>query len=253
MNVHADPNGATSIAVVAPNGLPNGRSSCTRRDDILVDHSEIQQFCSGTLLAPIRYNEHVPREKAMNIATTGIKLTYDDFLRFPDDGKRHELIDGEHYVTPSPNLPHQSIAGTLYGLLWTYLRKEPRGRVFFAPLDVVLSHFDIVEPDLLYVSNTRAADVLTELHVKGVPDLVVEIKSPSTGTRDTGLKRRLYERFGVSEYWLVDPKTSAITVYRGGDTGFDAPIKLHGATGDTLTSPLFPDLALSLSEVFETK
>ena len=196
--------------------------------------------------------KHVPREKAMNIATTGSKLTYDDFLRFPDDGKRHELIDGEHYVTPSPSLPHQSIAGTLHGLLWTYLRREPRGRVFFAPLDVVFSHLDIVEPDLLYVSNARAAEVLTEANVKGAPDLVVEIKSPSTGTRDAGLKRRLYERFGVSEYWLVDPKTSTIAVYRRGAAGFGAPIKLHRAAGDELTSPLFPRLALSLKEVFET-
>ena len=188
----------------------------------------------------------------MNTATTG-KLTYDDFLRFPDDGKRHELIDGEHYVTPSPNTSHQSIAGTLYGLIWTYLRREPRGRLFFAPFDVVFSHFDVVEPDLLFLSTARAAEVLTEAHVRGAPDLVVEIRSPSTGTRDAGLKRRLYEQFGVSEYWLVDPKTSTIVVYRRSDTGFGAPIKLHGATGDELTSPLFPGLALSLKEVFATK
>ena len=82
-------------AVIAPSGLVNGCSSCARRQDIPIEHSEIPQRCSGTLLAPIRYNEHVPREKAMNIPATGIKLTYDDFLRFPDDGKRHELIGRE--------------------------------------------------------------------------------------------------------------------------------------------------------------
>ena len=87
----------------------------------------------------------------------GVKLTYDDFVHFPDDGDRHELIDGEHCVTPSPNIRHQQISGDLLAVIWTYLEAYPIGRVFHAPLDVVLSNFDIVEPDLLYVSNERAA------------------------------------------------------------------------------------------------
>jgi len=188
----------------------------------------------------------------MNIATAGIKLTYDDFLRFPDDGKRHELIDGEHYVSPSPNQRHQSVSVNLTGLLWAYLKQHRIGRVFSAPFDVVLSHFDVVEPDLMYVSKARRAEVLTELHVAGTPDLVVEIKSPSTGSRDAGLKRRLYERFGAGEYWLVDPKAHTIAVYRQDSSGFGAPIKLEQARGDELTSPLFPGLTLSLVEIFDT-
>ena len=147
---------------------------------------------------------------------------------------------------------HQSVAGTLHGLIWTYLRREPIGKVFFAPFDVVFSIFDVVEPDLLYVSHARAAEVPTELHVKGTPELVVEIKSPSTRTRDAGVKRRLYERFHVSEYWLVDPKAHTIAVYRHGEGGFDAPVKPEKGHGHTLTSPLFPGLALSLAEIFDT-
>lgn len=78
-----------------------------------------------------------------------VKLTYDDFLLFPDDGRRHELIDGEHYVTPSPNTRHQAVLGNLHFLIRSWLERHPVGRVFFAPFDVVFTRFDVVEPDLL--------------------------------------------------------------------------------------------------------
>src|SRR6185295_12592023 len=131
-------------------------------------------------------------------AGPGLKLTYDDFVLFPDDGKRHELIDGEHYVTPSPNTRHQTIVGTLHGLIWSWLEAHPIGRLFTAPFDVVFSNFDVVEPDVLYLSNERAAQVLTPLHARGVPELVVEITSKGTRKRDETIKRQLYERVGVS-------------------------------------------------------
>ena len=120
----------------------------------------------------------MPGSDAMKPHHPGVKLTYDDFVLFPDDGKRHELIDGEHYVTPSPNTRHQQISVDLLALIWTYLEAHPIGRVFHAPYDVVFSNFDVVEPDLLYVSNERAAEVVTPQHVRGVPDIVVEIGSP---------------------------------------------------------------------------
>jgi Uma2 family endonuclease len=110
-------------------------------------------------------------------ARAALKLTYDDFVHFPDDGRRHELIDGEHYLTPSPNTRHQRISGTLFGLIWTWLQARPVGQLFHAPYDVVFSDCDVVAPDLVYVSNERAAEVLTPLHAKGVPEIVVEIGS----------------------------------------------------------------------------
>src|SRR2546423_10367726 len=116
----------------------------------------------------------------MKPAGSDVKLTYDDFVLVPDDGKRHELIDGEHYVTPSPNQSHQQILGDLHGFLWTFLESHPVGRVFLAPFDVVFSRFDVVEPDLMYVSKQTAARVLTPQNVQGAPDLVVEIGSPGT-------------------------------------------------------------------------
>jgi hypothetical protein len=98
------------------------------------------------------------------------KFTYDDFVHFPNDGKRHEIIDGEHYVTPSPNTKHQVVVGNLHLSIGGHLRERQIGFVFLAPFDVVFSHFDVVEPDLLYISRERMR-VLTKAHVRGAPDL----------------------------------------------------------------------------------
>ena len=179
-----------------------------------------------------------------------VRLTYDDFLLFPDDGQRHELIDGEHYVTPSPNTSHQQISGNLYWLLRSYLEQHPIGRLFYAPFDVVFSKFDVVEPDLLYISRERESEILTAKHVTGAPDLVIEIASPSTRGRDETLKRQLYEKSNVTEYWVVDPEIYAVRVYRQTPTGFGRPLELSRERSDILTSPLFPGLSLALADVF---
>jgi Uma2 family endonuclease len=181
----------------------------------------------------------------------GVKLTYDDFMLFPDDGRRHELIDGEHYVTPSPNTKHQQVVGNLYLLIRSWLEGHPIGKVFLAPYDVVLSQFDVVEPDLLYVSNERAAQVITALHVKGVPELVIEVGSKGTRKRDETVKRRLYERAGVAEYWMVDPDIDVIRVYRRGGDRFTRPLELSLEGGDLLRTPLLPGLDLPVVRVFQ--
>ena len=181
--------------------------------------------------------------------SSGVKLTYDDFVLFPDDGKRHELIDGEHYVTPSPNLKHQAIVRNLVTIIGSFLRISRTGKVYGAPLDVVFSHFDVVEPDLLYVSDARR-QVLTEKNVQGAPDLVVEVGSPGTRRRDEKLKHQLYERFGVSEYWVVDPDLDAVRVYRLADGKFVRTQELSLDRGDVLTTPLLPALELPLTEIF---
>jgi Uma2 family endonuclease len=186
----------------------------------------------------------------MKPADPGMKLTYDDFLLFPDDGMRHELIDGEHYVTPSPNLRHQEISGDLFGLMWTYLQAHPIGRLFHAPFDVVFSHFDVVEPDLLYVSNETAARVLTAQNVRGTPDLVVEIGSPGTRKRDETIKRRLYERSGVKEYWIVDPEVDVVRVFRDDDGQFHQAVELSRESGDALTTALLPGFEIAFTRLF---
>ncbi len=180
-----------------------------------------------------------------------VRLTYDDFVQFPDDGKRHELIDGEHFVTPSPNAKHQTIVLNVAALLRSHARAHGLGRVFIAPFDVVFSDFDVVEPDVLYVSKTRQADVLTAAHVRGAPDLVVEIGSPSTRKRDETIKRHLYERFGVTEYWVIDPELDTIKVYRLIEGRFTRTAELSLEHDDALTSPLFPGLELRLADIFD--
>jgi Uma2 family endonuclease len=186
----------------------------------------------------------------MNSAAGDVKLTYDDFVLFPDDGMRHELIDGAHYVTASPNTKHQRVLLNLTILIEPWLRLHPIGRMFFAPFDIVFSRFDVVEPDLLYMSNERAAEILTTQHVRGAPELIVEIGSPATRQRDETIKRQLYERRGVSEYWFVDPETDLIRVYGRNAHSFVRPTELALNREDVLTTPLLPGLALPLREIF---
>ena len=178
-----------------------------------------------------------------------VKLTYDDFVQFPDDGMRHELIDGEHFVTPSPNIGHQRILRRLSMAIANWLERRPIGEVFFAPLDVVFTKFDVVEPDLLYVSKARAQDLLTEKHALGA-DLVVEIGSPGTRRRDETLKLQLYQRSGVVEYWFVDPEHEVVRVYiRTGDR-FEVPRELKADRDDVLSTALLPGFQLRLGKIF---
>jgi Putative restriction endonuclease len=143
----------------------------------------------GTALASTRVEmELVPGNDDVRAIGPGVKLTYDDFVLFPDDGKRHELINGEHYVTPSPNRKHQKVSGNLHLLIGSWLEEHPIDQIYYAPFDVVFSMFDVVEPDLLYMSNERAAEVLTQANVQGAPELVIEIGSKGTRQRDETIK-----------------------------------------------------------------
>jgi Uma2 family endonuclease len=143
------------------------------------------------------------------------------------------------------------VSANLLGSIWNYLRENRVGRVFTAPFDVILSNFDVVEPDLLFLTNERLDAISTTPWVKGAPSLVVEIGSPSTRKRDATIKRRLYERFGVEEYWLVDPELDSIDVYRLTDSRYQRTAQLALEAGDILTTPLLPGLTLPLSTIFE--
>ena len=194
----------------------------------------------------------MPRGDEMRPAPTpSVKFTYEDFLNFPDDGKRHEIIDGEHFVTPSPNTKHQAVSMNLAAILWTYLKDHPIGAVFAAPFDVVFSDVDVVEPDLIYVSLERL-HILTSQHARGAPDLAVEILSPGTRMTDEVKKRQLYERFGVGEYWVIDPELNTITVYRRVQDAFVRVAELSAEHADMLTTPLLPGFSVTLAEVFDS-
>jgi Uma2 family endonuclease len=181
-----------------------------------------------------------------NMKQANIKFTYHDYVQLPDD-KRYELVEGELFLVPAPNLNHQRILRELGAALHQYLRQHALGEVFFAPCDVVLSDSNVLQPDLIFVSGGRMA-VLTEANIQGPPDLVVEILSPSTAPRDLGIKKTLYAKYGVREYWIVDPESKAVTVLSWTETGYRTETVVP-QTG-MLNSGIFPDLNLSLAEVF---
>ena len=137
------------------------------------------------------------------------RFTYQDYLRFPEDGKRYEIIEGELLMTPAPLTNHQHISVTLTFLLKTFLVENPIGELFHAPFDVVLSDFDVVQPDHIVVLNEQN-HIVTDTSVRGAPDFVIEILSPSNRRLDLKRKRSLYEKFGVKEYWIIDPELKTI-------------------------------------------
>lgn len=176
-------------------------------------------------------------------------LTYEDYVLFPDDGKRHEIIEGEHYMTPSPSKRHQKICGNVYRLLYERALRARAGEVYIAPFDVVLSDEDVVQPDVLFVSTARVA-ILTEKNVQGAPDLVVEVLSESTRKTDMTVKRKLYAAKGAREYWIVDPELETVTVYRAGKAGYERAAELSLEAKDSVQTPLLAGLAVPLSEIF---
>jgi Uma2 family endonuclease len=185
---------------------------------------------------------------ARPMAQSATKLTYDDFLLFPDDGKRHELIDGEHYVSASPNVRHQRVLIRFLRVMSAFVEERRLGEVFVAPLDIVLSIHDVVEPDLLFVSTERAT-IIGQANLRGAPDLAVEVLSPSNRRYDEVLKRELYERAGIQEYWLVDPEADTVKVFRRDGERFGRPLLFSRHDGDVLTTPLLPGLEIPLDIV----
>ena len=177
------------------------------------------------------------------------KLTYDDYAKTPED-ERWELIDGELIKVATPNTAHQMALSEIIFPLATFVKAGDLGRVFPRPTDVVLSDYDTVQPDVVFVSKERES-VITRANIQGAPDLVVEILSPSTAPRDWRDKFKLYERPGVPEYWLADPGFRTVWVFVLREGAF-AEAGRYGE-GDTLVSPTLAGFELDLSEVFRVE
>ena len=176
------------------------------------------------------------------------KLTYDQFRQLPDDGKRYELVRGEVHVTPSPTTKHQIVLYRLVTSLDVYLLKNPLGRLLFAPLDVRLSGETAVQPDLIFVSKAHAA-IIQEDYIRGTPDLVVEILSPSTTAHDRTTKLPLYAEAGVGEMWIVDPQAKTIEILNLQGNKYLVEAALAGSRA--LTSTCFPGWELPLRNLFD--
>ena len=175
-----------------------------------------------------------------------IKFTYEDYKHTPED-KRYELIDGELILAAAPRRAHQRTDMRLGNRLYSFVEEHDLGEVYSAPFDVVLTDTDVVQPDLLFVSKERL-HIINDDNIRGAPDLIVEILSPSTAGRDRTTKRTLYARHGVKEYWLVDTDARNITVMFLGEQGYEI-MGTYGE-GQTLTSPTLEGFTLHLSEIF---
>jgi len=179
---------------------------------------------------------------------TKIKFTYEDYKSLPEsETKRYELLGGELVMIPSPNEYHQRISGKLEFILRAFVEDKNLGRVYDAPFDVAFSEEDVVQPDILFISKARFK-IITKEEILGAPDLVIEILSPVTAERDRTYKRTLYARYGVQEYWIVDPDKKTIEVLTLGKAGFET-FGIYRKT-NILKSLIFPGLAIKLSEVF---
>jgi Uma2 family endonuclease len=174
-------------------------------------------------------------------------MTTAEFFSLPEGPPYFQLIDGDLYLSPSPRRYHQKLILRLAVILQSYLDGHPLGEIYVAPSDVVFTKDTILNPDIYFVSRERMS-ILTEQGAEGAPDLVVEVLSPSTARLDLGRKREIYAESGVGEMWVVSPKTQSVEVYRFAEKA-DKPATVLGME-DHLETPLFPDLAIRISELF---
>lgn len=171
------------------------------------------------------------------------KASWTDYQTWTDD-ERWEIIDGHPYAMSGPNTLHQILCTDLCYVLMTYFKGKPC-RVISSPLDVRLSEYDVVQPDLVVVCD-RAQ--IAKAHIEGPPTLVVEILSPSSIRHDRIRKARLYAAAGIKEYWILQPSPAMVEVLSLDGATF----RLHGSYSDKdrLVSAVFPDLEVDLSELF---
>ena len=177
---------------------------------------------------------------------TATRLTYQDYLNMDGD-ERYELIDGELIMVGAPNEAHQTASVFLVSRMFMFADDRELGKVLHAPYDVILSDTDVVQPDILFVSNERA-HIRTPANIRGAPDLVVEILSPSSTSRDWREKFELYSKHGVKEYWIVDPENRVVwlALLRGG------ALEIAGTygIGDTVSSTVLAGFSVKVDDIF---
>lgn len=181
------------------------------------------------------------------VANSKPRFLAEDIWDTPDDGNRYEVIDGELYVSPPPVREHQHASGELQYRIRHYLEENPIGLLYTAPFGVILTGLNGVQPDLVYVSNEHQ-EVLTDQGVSGAPDLVVEILSPSTRSRDLGIKLRAYQAAGVPNYWVADPRSRTLEERILGEDGYGPPTVYR--VGETFQPALFPGLSVQVARLW---
>ncbi len=170
--------------------------------------------------------------------------TYEAYAGIPYDGKRHEIVAGDHFVNPAPNLYHQTVSRRLQFQLYSAIELKELGVVFNAPVDLQLSEHDIVQPDLVVIAKDRS-HIMTPIKIRGIPNLVVEILSPSNKKYDRETKRRAYQRCQIPEYWIVDPEEHTIL-----QLVLDGGVYHEQVHSDSITMHGSPHILVDLSKVW---
>ena len=176
-----------------------------------------------------------------------IKLTYEDYVDLPDDGRRYEILDGELEVSPAPAPRHQAVLRDLTLAVYAHVRERRLGEVYFAPIDVILADTSIVQPDFVFIAAGRAT-IITGRGIEGPPDLAVEILSPWSIRRDRVVKAALYARYGIRHYWIVDPDARILEEYAA-ETAEYRLVGRHEGAG-TVRTAVFPDLEIDLGAIW---
>ena len=176
------------------------------------------------------------------------RVGYTDLLNLPDDGRRYEIHGGELVAVPAPRVRHQVVVGAIFRILDTYARGNG-GAALVAPLDIVFDEFDVVQPDVLFFRAERVHLLQPDAVTRHAPDIVVEVLSPSTASMDRGRKMRTFARYGVPEYWIIDPLACKIEVHAL-ENGIYRETQV-ATTVETVRSVLLPDLTFDAARVFE--
>lgn len=174
-------------------------------------------------------------------------VTYEIYAEMPDDGQRYEIIDGKlEMMSPAPTTSHQDVSRDLGFILMQSCKSEYL--IYYAPIDVIFSQTDVLQPDILMIRRSRL-DIVSERGIEGPPDLVVEILSPSSRRRDKVVKMKRYARYGVEEYWIVDPAARTLEQHRleGGDR-YELFNLFEG--DDVVASDMLPCVSFAVSDIF---
>lgn len=176
-------------------------------------------------------------------------LTVADLDATPDDGNRYELIEGELFVSRAPSVPHQRIIHNLQMNIGSYLARNPIG-ILIPGAGVILSDYNGVIPDLIFISEGRRAEIAAGDKITGAPDLIIEVMSPGTENRqrDMVVKRQLYGKYGVKQYWIIDPENRAVELYRVREQSLEKVATLTHQ--DDVASPLLPGFQMKVQEIF---
>jgi len=177
------------------------------------------------------------------------RVGYTDLVNAPEDRRRYELYDGEVFVVPSPLPRHQLVSQRVALLLEAYAAAHG-GTLLVTPIDIVFTEYDVLMPDLVYFVEGRKHLVPLDAPIRHPPDLVVEILSPSTAATDRGRKMQTFARYGVREYWIIDPAPGQerLEIHTLTPSGYELAQVGNGVF--QIQSPLLPELGAPIESLF---